>query len=80
MKKSWMTMKTMKTQGPISSCIGWKPRPTRKLAVQFTTTAIEVAVGRPGKEMGQELMIVDCHFGEIKSDNETAVHCGRKIH
>ena len=29
--------------------MGRNPRPTRKFAVQLTTTAIEVAVGRPAK-------------------------------
>ena len=36
--------------------MGAKPRPTRKLAVQLTTTAIEVAVGRPeGREGGPDM-------------------------
>ena len=48
------TQKTQELLGPPEktqklTLMGRNPRPTRKFAVQLTTTAIEVAVGRPAK-------------------------------
>lgn len=45
-KRPRMTVKMMKTMPPIACSRGRKPKPTRKLAVQLTPTAMDVAAGR----------------------------------